>query len=242
LYSNTLQAIAAGYLISAVALVQWSIRGQAMLAGMLLLFYWLAMAFVPVPGHGAGQMTPEGNLAIWIDKSLLGHFQDGTTYTWILSGLPFGATVLAGVLAGHGLRSAVPGPRKVFWLAVAGLGCLVGGWLWSFAFPMIKPIYSSSMVLWASGWNLLLLALFYGLIDVLGYKRWAFPLTVIGLNAIVAYMVPRIVSFSTISKNLLGGLAGHWGTFGSVLLAFGGVLVLWLALYYLYLKRTFVRI
>ena len=149
-------------------------RGQAVLAGALLVVYWALMRFVPVPGHGAGVFTPDGNLAMWIDKALLGRFRDGTPYTWILSSLGFSATTLMGVLSGHLLRAPLSGRRKVVLLTASGLGCLLGGWLWSFAFPIIKHIWTSSMVLWSGGWCLLLLALFYGVIDVLGYRRWAF--------------------------------------------------------------------
>jgi len=241
-YSNTLQAIASGYLIATIALVEMPVRWQAALAGALLVVYWALMALVPVPGHGAGVFTPDGNLAMYIDKTLLGHFQDGTTYTWILSSLGFGATVLMGVLSGHLLRSKLPGHRKALALAGAGLACLAGGWVWSFAFPIIKHIWTSSMVLWSGGWCLLLLALFYWVIDVLGYRRWAFFFTVIGMNAIVAYMAPDIIPFSTISKTLFAGLARHLGMFGPVLVAFGTLGVLWLILYYLYRNRTFVRI
>jgi predicted acyltransferase len=241
-YSNTLQSIAAGYLISSIALVELPVRWQAALAGALLVVYWALMRFVPVPGHGAGVFTTDGNLAMWIDKALLGHFQDGTTYTWILSSLGFGATVLMGVLAGHLLRAQLPGRRKVLWLVVGGLGCLLGGWLWSFAFPIIKHIWTSSMVLWSGGWCLLLLALFYGVIDVLGYRRWAFFFTVMGMNSIVAYMAPDIIPFSEISHTLFAGLAKHLGMFGNFLLALGAVGVLWLGLHYMYRKRTFIRI
>jgi predicted acyltransferase len=242
LYCNTLQAIAAGYLISAVALVELRIRWQAVTAGALLVVYWLLMAFVPVPGQPAGVMTPEGNLAMWIDTAILGSFRDGTTYTWILSSLAFGSTVLIGVLAGHVLRLALPGPRKALCLVAAGLGCLAAGWVWSFFFPIIKHIYSSSMVLWSSGWSLLLLALFYGVIDVLGYRRWAFPLVVVGMNAIVAYMAPRFINFGGISRALFGGLARHMGSGEKVLLAFGTFAALWAMLYYMHRKKTFLRI
>ena len=91
-------------------------------------------------------------------------------------------------------------------------------------------------------WCLLLLALFYWVIDVRGYRRWAFPFMVIGMNAIVAYMAPDIIPFSHISKTLFAGLATHLGMFGDFLLAFGTLGVLWLGLYYLYRNRTFVRI
>jgi predicted acyltransferase len=242
LYCNTLQAIAAGYLISSIALVELPVRWQTALVGALLLLYWLLMALIPVPGVGRGVYTPDGNLAMWIDKCLLGRFQDGTTYTWILSSLAFGATVLIGVLAGHLLRLRLPGPRKVVLLVVSGLGCLLAGWIWGFSFPIIKHIYSSSMVLWASGWCLLLLALFYGVIDVLGFKRWAFPFTVVGMNAIVAYLAPDFIAFKFSSEAIFGGLAKHLGAFGNVLLAFGAFGILWVVLYYLYRNRTFVRI
>ena len=242
IYSNTLQSIAAGYLISSIALVELRVRWQAALAGALLVVFWALMAFVPVPGYGAGVFTPDGNLAMWIDEALLGRFRDGSNYTWIFSSLGFGATVLMGVLAGHLLRARLPGRRKALLLAAAGLGCLLGGWLWSFAFPIIKHIWTSSMVLWSGGWCLLLLALFYWIIDVLGYRRWAFFFTVIGMNAIVAYMAPDIIPFPHISNTLFAGLAKHLGMFGNFLVAFGAVGVLWVGLYYMYRKQTFVRI
>jgi len=241
-YSNTLQAIAAGYLISGIALVELPVRAQAALAGSLMAVYWALMRFVPVPGHGAGVLTPDGNLAMWIDKALLGRFQDGTTYTWILSSLGFGATVLMGVLAGHLLRSPLPATRKALSLAISGAGCLLAGWLWGFECPIIKHIWTSSMVLWSGGLCLLLLALFYWVIDVKGYRRWAFFFNVIGMNAIVAYIAPDLISFSQISNTLFGGLARHLGAYGNFLLASGALGILWLVLYYLYRNRTFVRI
>lgn len=241
-YSNTLQAIAAGYVISAIALVELPVRLQGGLAGVLLVIYWALMRFVPVPGHGAGVLTPDGNLAIWVDKALLGRFQDGTPYSWILSSLGFGATVLVGVLAGHLLRAQLPGKRKVLLLTASGLGCLLAGWLWSFDFPIIKHIWTSSMVLWAGGWSLLLLALFYGVLDVLGFRRLGFVFTVIGMNAIVTYMAGDFINFGYTSDALFGGLAKHLGIFGPFLVAFGAVGVLWLGLYYMYRNRTFVRI
>jgi predicted acyltransferase len=240
-YSNTLQSIAAGYLISSIALVELEVRGQAVLAAALMVIYWLVLKFVPVPGHLAGILTPDVNLAIWIDKLLLGRFQDGTPYTWILSSLGFGATVLMGVLAGQLLRSSLSAQRKAQWLAASGVACLLGGWLWSFAIPIIKHIWTSSMILWSGGWCLLLLALFYWVIDVKGYRRWAFFFIVIGMNAIVAYM-SDLLPWPQISAIFFGGLAKHLGIFGPVLLTFGALGILWLALYYMYRNRTFIRI
>ena len=104
LYSNTLQAIASGYLIAAVVMLHFRPKVQYLIFGGLLLAYWALLTFVPVPGVGPGQLTPEGNLAIYIDKTLMGRFQDGTAYTWILSSMTFAATVLMGVFSGRFLR------------------------------------------------------------------------------------------------------------------------------------------
>ena len=242
LYSNTLQAIAAGYLISAVALVELSIGWQSVLAAGLLVLYWALMRFVPVPGCGAGVFTPRGNLAMWIDTSLLGRFRDGTDYTWILSSLGFGATTLMGVLAGHLLRGPKSKTQKVLLLAASGAACLAAGWVWSYEFPFIKHIWTSSMVLWSGGWCLLLLALFYWLIDVLGCRRWAFFFIVLGMNPIIAYMAPHVVNFGHISHTVFAGLASHLAMFGNLLLDGGTLGILWLCLYYLFCKKTFVRI
>ena len=122
------------------------------------------------------------------------------------------------------------------------MASLAAGWLWNFEFPVIKHIWTSSMVLVAAGWSLLLLALFYWVIDVKGYKRWSFFLRVIGMNAIVAYMAGDFIDFGHTSKALFGGLAGHIGIFGPLLIAAGALGVLWIGLYYLYRNRTFVRV
>ncbi len=127
----------------------------------------------------------------------------------------------------------------VLWI----LGMVAQGHLLSFDLNrIIKHIFSSSMVLWAGGRCLLLLALFYWVIDVLGYRRWAFFFIVFGMNAIVAYLAPFFIPFADISNNVLAGLAGHLGKFGDCLLAAGVVGILWLGLYYMYRKQTFVRI
>ena len=240
-YSNTLQAIAAGYIIASIALVEFNIRKQAILTVALLIAYALCLFLIPVPGIGAGHLNPSDNIAIYVDKAILGRFQDGTTYSWILTSLGFGATVLMGVLAGHLLRSGLHSTRKAQYLAGAGVACLAAGWLCSFVLPIIKHIWTGSMILWSGGLSLLLLALFYWLIDVKGYRRWAFPFIVIGANAIVAYMAD-LFPWKEISTILFGGLAGHLGQVGNALIAFGAFFVLWCCLYYMYRNRTFIRI
>jgi predicted acyltransferase len=242
IYSNTLQSIASGYLVAAILLLNVSALVQFLVMVGLLVGYWLLMAFVPFPGHAAGTIEPTANLARYIDDLVLGRFDGGTTYTWVLSSMGFAATVLLGVMAGHLLRSGKRPWAKVGWLVAAGVACLVIGRAWGRAFPIIKHIWSSSMVLWSGGWCLLLLAAFYAVIDVLGWRRWSFPFVVIGMNAIVAYMAPRIIPFGTIGDTLVAGLANHLGKFGGLLKAFAAFMVLWLMLWYMYRKRTFVRV
>ena len=140
------------------------------------------------------------------------------------------------------LHAVPPSQRIVSVDALRGLDMfwIAGGGPLAMAF--CKLIWTSSMVLWSGGWCLLLLALFYWVIDVPGHRRWAFPFIVIGMNAIAAYMAPDLINFRWISHTTLGGLARHLGMFGESLVAFGAFGILWVGLYYMYRKQTFVRI
>jgi len=268
LFSNTLQAIAVGYLISSILLLHAPVAGQVIAAVALLVGYWLLMLLVPFGEHPAGTLEPTANLARHIDEWVLGRFRDGTTYTWILSGMAFAATVLLGVFAGHLLRSAWSGGMKVAWLVALGAACLVLGWFWAggfdgqpwlggatlvgaWRFPIIKHLFTSSMVLWAAGWSYLLLALFYLLIDVLGLRRAFFVFEVIGANAIFAYVGWHLfhASFTNVANVLFGALSRYLKTLGDPMPAVGqalspvgAVVVLWLVLYYMYRNKTFLRV
>jgi predicted acyltransferase len=265
LFSNTLQAIAIGYLVAALALLHLSVSLQVVLCALLLVGYWLLMLFVPVPGHGAGILEGGVNLARYIDEIILRGFRDGTTYTWILSGMAFAGTTLLGVFSGHVLRTAWRPWTKVGVLAVIGGLLLTLAWLWSGGFdgihgvtlvgawrcPIIKHLFTSSMVLWACGWSFLLLALFYLVIDVLGYRRWSFFFMVIGANAIFAYMVADTIAggIYTIARELVGGMAKYLATFSSpgpeaahTLVVLTGFAIFWLILLYMYRKGTFLRV
>ena len=243
LYSNTLQAIASGYLIATVVMVELrSVRSWAAVAGALLVVYWLALSFIPPPGLAAGLYTPDENLAIWIDRTVLGSTQDGTHYTWILSSLGFGATVLIGVLAGRVLRTPLAPELRLLILAGAGVACLLAGWAWSAVMPIIKHLWTSSMVLWAGGWSLLLLALFYYLIDIRGFRRWTTVFVVIGANAILAYMSQSLLDIRHLGQFLFGGLCGHFGPGKEAGLALLTYALLWTGLWWLYRQRIFIRI
>ena len=106
---------------------------------------------------------------------------------------------------------------------------------------MVKWLWTSSFALWMAGWSFLLLAVFYALIDIWGFRRWAFPFVVIGANAILAYTVGEIFGAS-LSSPLVGGLASHAGVAKDLVTALGRLGVLWLGLWYLYRNKTFVHI
>jgi len=241
-YCNTLQSIAIGYLVASIVVLHCRLTGHFVVIAVLLLGYWALMMLVPVPGHPAGILEPQANLALYVDDQVLGRFSDGTPYTWVLSSMGFAASVLLGVLSGHLLLSDWSKAMKWLLLVAAGGICLGLGWLWALAFPMIKHIWSSSMVLWAGGWSFLLLALFYGIIDILGLRRWCYFFVVLGANAIVVYMAPRIIDFGRIGGELAGGLIRLAGYTDVQYHELAGILFLWALMAFLYRKRIFVRI
>jgi predicted acyltransferase len=245
LYSNTLQAIAAGYLIASILLLNLRVVWQTVATVALLLLYWGLLVLVPVPGFGAGQLTADGNLAIYIDKLILGPYQDGTSYTWILSGMTFATTVMLGALAGQLLRTNLGKARKTLFLLAAGVACIYLGKWWGMIFPIIKHIWTSSMVLYAGGWSLVLLGVFYLLIDVCRLRFLAFPFVVIGTNAIFAYVAASLFMwpvFRAVATVFLGGLESRLGIWYDATIAIGAFLVLWLILLSMYRKKIFVKI
>jgi len=240
--SNTLQAIAIGYLIAALIMLNMKVKWQVSITAGMLLLFWGLMAWIPVSGYGAGSLTPDGNLAISIDKWILGSFQDGTTYSWILSGLTFACTVLLGVFAGYILRSDIHKKKNLLRLTAFGFFCTGLGLLWSLVFPIIKHIWTSSFVLLSGGICILLLALFYLVIDVWGWRKWAFVFKVIGMNAIGVYMVTRLFDFRVIANVFVGGLVERLGTWNALFQGMAGFAVIWLILYFMYTKKIFIKI
>ncbi len=242
IFCNTLQAIATGYLIAAIIVLNTRLLLQVVITGALLAVFWALMMFVPVPEHGAGVLTPEGNLAIYLDKLILGRFQDQTSYTWILSSLTFACTILLGVFAGQTLRWRRHKLIRVLLLLVMGGVCLGLGLAWDGFFPIIKHLWTSSCVLFAGGLSFLLLALFYLVIDVMGLRFLAFGWVVIGMNAIFAYMAVHLINFRHIGGRFVENLAPWLGPWNDLVQAGAAFAVLWLILYYMYRNKTFIKV
>ena len=242
--AGVLQRIAICYLFAALATLHLGPRGLAGLVAAILLGYWALLALVPAPGSSAGDYSMAGSLVGHVDRLLL----PGRLYygygdnEGILSTIPAVGTALIGVLAGHWLRSGASPWRKVLGLATAGAVCLGAGSAWGRVMPVNKILWTSPYVLLAAGWSLLLLALFYAVVDVLRFRRWAFFFVVIGANAIAIYLAERIVDFGHIADFFLGGLAARAGSFGPVLTTAGVLAVEWLVLLHLYRNRIFLRV
>ncbi|MBQ5835065.1 MAG: DUF5009 domain-containing protein [Bacteroidaceae bacterium] len=255
-YTNTLQAIAAGYLIAALLFTNTRLRTQVIVAVLLLLGYWAAMEFVSVDGYGAGSYAPESNLAEWIDRTVLGRFRDGASvneagqvvfapwyhYTWLLSTATFGVTALTGVFAGSIARASWSGMQKVLVYFGLGVAMVALGWLWDIQMPVIKTIWTSSMVLVSSGYCFLLMAVFYLLFDVFHFTFGLYFLRVYGMNSITAYVISEVVNFRGVAHSVLYGLEQHVGGYYTFVLTFSQVLIVYLILRSMYKHGVFVKV
>jgi len=255
LYSNTLQAIAMGYLISAILLINLGIRGQLIFTVALLMGYWGIMTFVGADGYGKGDFTPDRNFAEYIDRTILGRFRDGVKvtdggldfgnyrYTWLLSSLNFGVTVMTGVFAGHILRSSqITKVNKAVWLLGFGVLQIVLGVLWGVQIPIIKKIWTSSMTLYSSGICFILMALFYYVIDYLGKGKYFAWLKIYGMNSILAYIIFSIIDFNSIIHSLFFGLEQFLGNGYQPFVRLCSVSLIFVILYFLAKKRIYLKV
>lgn len=241
-YSNTLQAIAVGYLLSCVAYIHLGKKGRYVLFATCLLLYALILEFAHVPGVGQSELLPDKNMAIYIDRLLLGGFDDGLQYSWLLTGLGFTATTLSGLFAGELLRADPMSKKTSRALALIGLVGIVFALVLDIWHPVIKKIWTSSFVMLSSGICFVLLALFHWIVDIKGHVKWSFPLKVIGMNAITAYVLSHVIHFPTLAKQLLFGFEQYLGPLYEALASLGGFLLLYFLLWYMYRNRTFIKI
>lgn len=193
---GVLQRIGLCYLFTSLIVLKLPRRGQWLLAGVMLIGYWLAMMYIPVPGFGAGNLTREGNFGAFIDRLIIpaAHLYkpDGFNNMGDPEGL-FGTiaavvSTLFGYFAGEWIRKQPVQTKTSLGLVIFGIGCLLLGWLWGFHFPINKKIWTSSYVLFTTGWALLGLAACYQAIEVKRSKGWSKPFEVLGLNAIAIFV------------------------------------------------------
>ena len=213
-------------------------------AGILLLYY-AALSLIPVPGYGAGDLSQQGNLVGWFDRNFLpGRLHDGNyDENGLLTQFPALCLCVLGSIAGNILQSAKSETKKIQLLILSGIIGIGSGLLWGKAFPINKHLWSSSFILLTAGIAFLCLTLFYFVIDVMKYKKWAFFFQVIGLNSLTTYYVYNFINFYYTSGLLFSGLyAPTPEPWHEVFEAIGAVILLWAFLYFLYRKKIFIKI
>ncbi len=214
----------------------------------LLLGYWAFVMLVPVPGCGAGLMTMECNPVSYLDRLIIpGHLhKDIHDPEGLISTIPAIATGLLGIFAGNLLKTderSTSRTQKVLFLFVAGILFLIIGKLWDYVFPINKNLWTSSFVMTVGGWSLILLSLFYWIIDVQNWNRYAWVLAVIGMNSILIYMAQHFIDFEHTSERLFRGIVKYFSEpYQKVFYAIGYVIVEWLMLWFLYKKKVFLKV
>jgi predicted acyltransferase len=271
-FEDTLTQIGLGY-VFLVLLALRPRRDQWMALALVLAGYWAAFALFPRPAADfdyaavgvpadwphhlsgfASHWNKNSNLAWAFDVWFLNLFPreqpfrfNGGGYA-TLSFIPTLGTMILGLLAGGILRRDTPPAARVRGLTVAGLAGVASGWLLGALglCPVVKRIWTPSFTLWSGGVCFLILAGAYYVVDVLGHRRWALPLVVIGMNSIAAYCLYELTA-RFIGANLLTHLGERtFRVAGDPYLPFvqglAVVLVMWLILYWMYRRRIFLRI
>ncbi len=260
---GVLQRIALVYGICALLFLRAGWRTQAYVGVGLLLFYWILMTLVPVPGYGPANLEPEHNLGAWFDRMILGtdHLWSQSK-TWdpegFLSTLPAVVTGIIGMLTGLWLKSENGHYKKLTGLLGIGAILIFIGLFWDLFFPINKKLWTSSYVLYTGGIALLCLGVIYWLVDVLAYKRWSKPFVIYGMNALFVYIMSGIIAklgyfFQVTRPNgdtvalktwIYDLFFLSWLSDLNASLAFGlaNVLLLWAIAWILYKKQIFIKV
>jgi len=273
-FYGVLPRIAICYLLVAIFyLISPGWKSKAVVATTALVGYWILMRFVPVPGygvptHGVQILDPDGNLTAWIDRQLFSapHLYERTRDPeGLLSTIPAVGTALLGMITGIWLRSSHSLKRKANGIAIAGVSSVLLGGLWNMSFPINKKLWTSSFVLFAGGFSLLLLAASIWLIDVPGSEESKSkrsrrspvftPLLVFGTNAIAAYALSELLASGLPNVHIKRGVdvlgafyqlvlkvVPHDPALSSLIYSLSYVLMCWIPIYILYRRKIFIKI
>jgi len=245
-FASVLGRIGLAYMFANFFYIYTNQRTQIIAFFGFIISYWLILKFTSAPGFAPGNLTMEGNFASYMDRLLL----PGRLYLKIhdpeglFSTIPAISTGLLGILAGTLLKKgSQTQTRKAIILGLTGIVFIVLAQIWNLDFPINKNLWTSSFVLQVGGLSLILLSVFYFIIDVLGYKKWAFFFKVIGMNSILIYLSGRFINWEYTNDGFFGWLGQLIGNpFNDVILAITYVLVKWAFLYFLYQKKVFLKV
>ncbi len=244
-YASVLGQIGVAYFIATYIYLYSNLRGQLIWTVSILLGFWALMTLVSVPGFGAGVLTPEGNFSGYVDRLFLpgniwNNYYDPQGILLMVSAA---SITLMGAVTGTFLKNEkYTKTRKTSMMAILGT-LLVGiSLVWNIWYPINKEIWSSSFDVLTIGLSLIFMSVFYFIIDVKAYSKWAFPFVLIGLNPIFIYMVSHIVNFSYIVEFLLTGVINMSEDFSKLIVIIGVLGLEFLLLYFLYKRKIFLRV
>ncbi len=252
-FPSVLGRIGIAYMFANIIYLYASEIAQMIWFWVFIIGYYLLLKFTSAPGFHPGDLTPQGNFASWVDRTILpGHLYvpfPGTKTNMhdpegLFSTIPAISTGLLGILTGTLLKDKKRTQlEKTLIMACVGLVFIALSLFWNLDFPINKNLWSSSFVLLVGGISLLLMSLFYYVIDVLGYKKWTLFFRVIGMNSILIYMSGHFIAWRFTNQAFFGWLGQLLGNpYNAVAMAITYVLIKWLFLYYLYQKKTFLRV
>jgi predicted acyltransferase len=247
---GVLQRLALCYFFASLLFIYLRPRILVAVFAGLLVGYWALLTFVPVPGFGTGDFAEGHNLTNWLDQHFLpGRKWDGDhDPEGLLSTLPAIASCLLGIFAGWLLRDpARTEKHKTALLAGTGVALIILGSAWGLQFPVIKKLWTSSFVLVAGGWSLLLLAAFHLVIDGWKMRAWATPFVWLGANAITIYLLSNVTDFGSLAARFAGGdvaawIDARWTGFGGLVLAVVSILICMALCRFLYQRKIFLRL
>jgi predicted acyltransferase len=245
-FSSVLGRIGIAYMLANIIFIYLKERAQIFWFAGLLIGYWLILKFTSAPGYPMGDLTMEGNFASYVDRLILPGKLSLRIHDTVgfFNNIPAISTALAGIITGIYLKNKTIKPiKRAVMMAIAGVVSLIIAQVWNLDFPINKNLWSSSFVMQTTGLSLLLLALFYFIIDVKGFKNWAFFFKVIGMNSILIYMSGKFINWSYTTKSLFQWLmdltAEPWAI---LIMALAIILVKWIFLRFLYQKKVFLRV
>ena len=242
-FGSVLGQIGLGYLFAAlITIYTKSLKQRLYWLGGILGGIAILQLLVPVPGFGAGVLTPEGCINGYIDRMLMpGHlYRDIFDPEGLLCIVSAISVTLMGTVAGHFLRDkTTKDDQKIKTLSLIGVSTVVFALIISTFYPIIKACWTDSFNLLTSGIGFLLIALFYWIIDVKGWKKWSFFFRVIGMNSIFIYLFGRFIDVNT---KLLVGWTVVFGDISQVIAVAADLGLAWLLLYYMYKKGIFLRV
>lgn len=244
--ASVLGQIGIGYFCASLIVIYFtSFKSRLIWLAGILTGFGVIQLLIPVPGFGAGMLTPEGSINGYIDQLFLPGRLHGVTFDpeGILCSLSATGVTLMGTIAGNILRKQKNTDwQKIGYLAGAGVASILLALVLSTFYPIIKSAWTSTFNLLTGGISFLLLAFFYMVIDHWGFKKWAFYFRVIGMNSIFVYLFTRMVDMWDLSQYFVGWITKPLGDSGKIPAILGGLLLVWLLLYYMYKKKIFLRV